>query len=296
MVQVPLVILNPKSNVGRAGRLRKPIEKALIGGKGELALTKGLRDAERLAREGAASGRDVVVVGGDGTITEVANGILSAGLPVRLGIVPAGSGNDYAFETLKLPHDPLRALEIALHGEPRLMDVGQVNGRYFLNSLGVGLDANIAAAAEKLKKYPFMRGQTLYWTASLRELLFHYDLCPRLTVQVDDQPSEQRIFALAAVSIGPTYGGGFRINPDADPHDGLFDLCTIWKPSLLRALRLLPKVEKGQHLHEREVARTQARSVVMEADRLIHAHLDGEVMRERRFEARIMPAALLVRQ
>lgn len=292
----PLVILNPRSNIGRAARLRKPLEKALASGKGDLVLTQAPRDAERLAQEAAASGRDVVVAGGDGTITEAANGVLSSGRPVTLGVVPAGSGNDYAYETLRLPHDPLRALEIALHGAPHAMDVGQVNGRYFLNSLGVGLDANIAAAAEKLKKYPFMRGQTLYWTASLRELIFHYNLCPHLTVQYDEQPSEHREFALAAVSIGPTYGGGFRINPDADPRDGLFDLCTIWKPSLPRALRLLPKVEKGKHLKEREVARARVRHVVMEADRLIHAHLDGEIMLERRFEARILPGALLVRQ
>lgn len=292
----PLVILNPQGNSGRAARLRKPLEKALAGGKGELVLTQAPRDAEPLAKEAAAAGRDVVVVGGDGTITEAANGVLAAGQLVRFGVVPAGSGNDYAYETLKLPHDPMRALETALHGEPRAMDVGQVNGRYFLNALGVGLDANIAAAAERLKKYPLMHGQTLYWTASLRELIFHYDLCPRLSVQYDDHAAEHRDFALAAVSIGPTYGGGFRINPDADPRDGLFDLCTIWKPTLLRALRLLPLVEKGKHLREPEVARARIQHIVMESDRLIHAHLDGEVMLERRFEAHILPAALLVRQ
>ncbi|HKV83037.1 MAG TPA: diacylglycerol kinase family protein [Ktedonobacterales bacterium] len=296
MAETPLVILNPKSNSGRAERLRGPLERALAGGRGALTLTKAPRDAERLARDAAESGRDVVVVGGDGTITEAANGVLAAGATVRLGVVPAGSGNDYAYETLKLPHEPLRALEIALTGDARPMDVGQVNGRYFLNALGVGLDANIAAAAEKLKRYPFMRGQTLYWAASLRELLFHYNLCPQLTVRYDDQPGERRVYALAAVSIGPTYGGGFRINPDADPHDGYFDLCTIWKPSLPRALRLLPMVEKGKHLREKEVARARVRHIVMEADRLIHAHLDGEVMLEKRFEARILPGALLVRQ
>ena len=98
-----------------------------------------------------------------------------------MGIVPCGSGNDYAYETLKLPRDPAAALEIALHGEPVAMDVGRVNGRYFLNSLGVGIDANIAAAAEELKGKPFMRGQMLYWGASLREILFHYDRVPRVS-------------------------------------------------------------------------------------------------------------------
>ncbi len=292
----PVVILNPTSDRGRAGHLRHALEQALANGRGDLVVTTAPREAERLATEAGLAGRDVVAVGGDGTITEVANGVLASGRRVTLGVVPAGSGNDYAYETLRLPRDPLRALDIALTGQPLAMDVGIVNGRYFLNSLGVGIDANIAAAAEELKRLPFMRGQTLYWAASLRELLFHYDQCPELIVTRDGQIDESRLFALAAVSIGPTYGGGFRINPDADPRDGWFDLCTIWKPSLPRALRLLPMVEKGRHLTQPEVKRTRVRAVTLEAKQPIFAHLDGEVTKASHFEARILPGALLVRQ
>ncbi len=176
------------------------------------------------------------------------------------------------------------------------MDAGEVNGRYFFNALGVGIDANIAAAAERLKGKPFMRGQLLYWGASLRELLFHYNECPDLIVSFDDEPGESRLFALAAVSIGPTYGGGFQINPGADPHDGYFDVCTIWKPSLARALRLLPMIEKGRHLREPEVSFRKVRAITMTALKPIYAHLDGEVITAPHFEARIHPAALLVRQ
>jgi diacylglycerol kinase (ATP) len=290
------VILNPAGNRGRAARLRGPIAQALADGRGELVLTSAPHEAERLAREAASSGRDVVAVGGDGTISEAANGILSAGASVAFGVVPAGNGNDYAYETLGLPRDPLRALEVALSGEAIPMDVGEVNGRYFLNSLGVGIDANIAAAAEELKRFPLMRGQTLYWASSLRELLLHYDRCPHLSVTRDGVTDTARLFALAAVSIGPTYGGGFRINPDADPRDGLFDLCTIWKPSLPRALRLLPLVEQGRHLGEPEVTRQRVRQVVLESPEPVFAHLDGEVIRDRHFEARILPGVLRVRR
>jgi len=121
----PVVILNPAGNQGRAGRLRKPLERALGGGRGELVLTAAAHDAEHLAREAALAGRDIVAVGGDGTIAEVGNGILASGARVALGIVPAGSGNDYAYETLRLPREPLRALELALSGRPVAMDAGQ---------------------------------------------------------------------------------------------------------------------------------------------------------------------------
>ena len=292
----PLVILNPAGANGRAARLRPLIERGLLGGRGELVLTGAPHDGERLAREAALAGRDVVAVGGDGTVAEVGNGLLSSGRRVRLGIVPCGTGNDYACETLKLPKDPARALDIALTGVPATLDAGEVNGRYFLNSLGVGIDANIAHAAERLKRYPLMRGQTLYWTASLTELLFHYDRCPQLTVQADDAPPENRLYALAAVSLGPTYGGGFRINPGADPSDGLLDLCTVRKPSQRRALQLLPMIEKGRHLDQPEVQHLRVRRVSMRADHPIHAHLDGEVIAAERFEARIIPGALLVRR
>lgn len=293
----PVVMLNPMGAYGRARHLRPSIERALRGGRGEFCLTAAPRDGVRIAREAAQAGRDVVIIGGDGSIAEAAEGILTSGRRVTLGIVPAGTGNDYAYETLRLPHNPLEALERALTGTPTAMDVGVVNGRYFLNALGVGIDANIAHTAERLKRMPFLRGQTLYWAATLNELLLHYDRCPELLVSYDGQAAgDRRYYALAAASIGPTYGGGFRINPHADPCDGYFDLCTMWKPPLGRALRLLPRVEKGLHLGEPEVAHARIQHVILESVRPIYAQLDGEVISGTRFEARILPGALFVRR
>lgn len=294
----PVVILNPAGANGKAMRLRRRIEARLVGGRGELVLTKARGDAEQLAREAAAAGRDVIAVGGDGTVLEVGSGILASGKSVEMGIVPCGTGNDYAFETARLPHDPLAALEVALGGEGAqvvAMDAARMNDRYFLNSMGVGLDANIAAAAERMKKLPFMRGQVLYYTASLRELLFHYGDCPFLTVMLDGVPQPGQIYAAAAVSIGPTYGGGFQINPGADPRDGLFSVCLIDKPRKSRALRLLPKVEKGEHVSEPEVHRSLVQTVTFESSQTTFAQLDGEIVRAQRFEARMLPSALLVR-
>ena len=292
----PIVILNPASDRGRTRLLRPKLERALLGGRGELVLTDGKRAAEKLAAKAALEGRGVVAVGGDGTITEAASGILATGRTVPFGIVPAGSGNDYAYVTLGLPHDPLQALEIALDAPTRAMDAGQVNERYFANSLSVGIDANMAAAAEKLKRVPLLRGQALYWASALQELLLHYNRCPRLRILCDGEAQDSRDFAVAAVSIGPSYGGGFQINPGADPRDGYFELCAIWKPSLTRALRLLPLVEKGKHLDQPEVTQRKVRHVTLEGERPIFAQLDGEVITAQRFDVQILPGALQVRQ
>ncbi len=185
---------------------------------------------------------------------------------------------------------------MALSGAPQAMDAGQVNGRYFVNTLGVGIDANIAAAALSLKRIPLparpgalLRRQSARADLPLRPL-------PSLSVAHDGEARERARYAMATIALGPTAGGGFKINPGADPRDGRFDLCLITKPSQLRALRLLPMVEKGQHIAEPEVKRLQARTVTLEADGPVYAHLDGEVITAPRFEARILPGALLVRQ
>lgn len=292
-----VVILNPAANHGRATRIRPLVESALAGGRGELVLTARPRHAEDIAREAAQGGRPVVIVGGDGTLAEAANGILAAQQPatVPLGIVAAGNGNDYAWNTLKLPRDPAAALEIALGGGIATVDVGVVNERYFVNSLGIGIDANIAAAAGELKRYPFLQGKTLYWASSLREIIFHYDRCPWLKVYPDGEETDGRLYALSAITVGPTYGGGFRINPQADIRDGLFDLCTIVKPPKLRALRLLGMVSKGQHMTQPEVHMRRVRSIVLESQEPVFAHLDGEVIKASRFEAKVLPGALQVR-
>jgi diacylglycerol kinase (ATP) len=290
------VILNPAGANGRAGRLRKTVEQALRGGRGELFVTHSPAESRAIAAEATRAGRPLVAVGGDGTIHVIADAMMSAGAGAPLGIVPAGTGNDYAYNTIHVPRDPRQAIEVALSAPPLAMDVGRVNGRHFLNSLGVGIDANIAAAAEDLKRWRVLRGQALYWASSLRELLFHYNLCPQLRVSIDGQEDQTRAYALAAVNIGPTAGGGFHINPGADPRDGLFDLCIVWKPPLLRALRLLPMVEKGTHISQPEVKRVRARTVALRAEKPVYAHLDGEVITAPSFEVSILPQALLVRQ
>ncbi|HZC07525.1 MAG TPA: diacylglycerol kinase family protein [Ktedonobacterales bacterium] len=290
----PVVILNPASNYGRAARLRKAIERALLGGRGELMLTAARGDATRLAIEAARAGRAVVVVGGDGAIHEAASGVVASHSSVPFGVVPAGSGNDFALHVAHAPLDPIRALDIALTAPIAPTDVGVVNGEYFVNALSVGLDANVAVRAERHKRFG-LSGHPLYMSSALTELLLRYDDCPTLTLQYDDEPPVHQIFALVAMSIGPTYGGGFKINPGADPRDGYFDMCALSKPPLHRALRLLPAVEHGKHVGEPETRIVRCRRVTIESERPVNAQLDGELTRATRFEVSLLPGALALR-
>jgi diacylglycerol kinase (ATP) len=247
----------------------------------------------------AKEGRPVIIVGGDGSVHEVVNGILGAGRRVPLGIVAAGSGNDYAWNTLNLPQDPTAAIERAFTGQLVESDAGIVNGKYFVNSFSVGLDADIAVAANWMKNIPFMSGSRLYYGTTIKQLLFGYHRCPWLKIAVDgdEEPIEvaTKRYVLMAVTNGPTYGAGFRINPTADYRDGILDICTISYTPLPRALKLLPIVQKGEHAGLPEVTFFRSRSVHIESRDPVNIQMDGETGNATSYDAKILPGALWVR-
>src|SRR5579883_764191 len=292
----PLVILNPAADRGNTALQRALVSAHTKHAGAEYVETQCKGHARELALMAAREGRPIVVVGGDGSVHEVVNGLLASGQRVPLGIVGAGSGNDFAWNTLRLPHDPLAALERAFAGELIEVDAGCVNGRYFANAFSVGLDADIAVAAQRLKRWPLMSGRRLYYASSLKQLLFGYWRCPRLAIKLDDSAwMEMRRYVLLAVSNGPTYGGGFRINPAADHRDGWFQICVIRYLSLARALRLLPVVQRGEHAGIPEIHFFQARKVQIESPLPVNIQMDGETTCSQRYQAEILPGALCIR-
>src|SRR5260370_993038 len=153
----PIIILNPTANRGKMQQHRALIRHRLEQEpQAEYVETTRQGEAQELAKKAAAEGRPVIIVGGDGSVHEVVNGILSSGRRVPLGIVAAGSGNDYAWNTLKLPPDPAAAIERAFTGQLVDSVVGIVNGEYFANYFSFGLDADIAVAADQMKEVRFM--------------------------------------------------------------------------------------------------------------------------------------------
>ncbi|HEU0000084.1 MAG TPA: diacylglycerol kinase family protein [Ktedonobacteraceae bacterium] len=295
----PLVILNPAANRGNMHRQRVLARQRAEQEQAEYVETRLQGEAKERALQAASEDRPIIIVGGDGSVHEVVNGILASGRRVPLGIVAAGSGNDFAWNTLQLPHDPEMALERAFNGQAVEVDAGIVNGRYFANSCSIGIDADIAVAAGTMKKYPFMSGSRLYYATSLKQLLFGYGRCPWLKFELDGEmragKEQERRYVLVAVTNGPTYGAGFRINPTADHCDGLLDICAIDYEPLSRALKMLPIVKKGEHQNLPEVTFYRAKSLAIESRKPVNVQMDGETTSATNFHIEVLPAALLIR-
>lgn len=294
----PLVILNPAANRGNMHLYRQLLRSRASAEHCEYRETSQQGDAKNWAMQAAQEDRPVIIVGGDGSLNEAVNGILCAGRKVPLGIIPAGSGNDFAWYTLGLPRDPHELIEKAFHGRLVDADAGMVNGRYFVNSFGVGLDADIAVAAGDLKKFPLMSGERLYYASILRQLLFGYHRCPWLKFSLDDGQQEISVaqhYILFSVTNGPTYGAGFRINPHAIYDDGFFDICAIDYMPQVRAIGLLSTAKKGEHVGLPIAHFYRARKLHIESREPVNMLLDGETGRDTCFDAAILPGALWVR-
>lgn len=286
-----LLICNPAARHGETGKLIPVIERLLHNLPHETVVTTRMGHATEIAAD--AAGYDLVVAaGGDGTVNEVLNGLMSIAEDVRpaLGLLPTGSGNDTR-RTLGISTDLARAaLELAT-GMRRRFDVGVCNGIYFNNSFAAGLDAKVTAKAVEYKATTKRTGLWLYLTALLHVLFNELDSFA-LDVSIDGAEATRVDTLIVAVTIGPTYGGGFKITPDAIPDDGLFDVCTIDPLSLPEALVRLPFVIAGKHTKMKPVHMSRHTSLRIECENALPAQIDGEVLLERTYDIRILPGAI----
>ena len=176
-------------------------------------MTTGPEDAGRIARESIGGYEVIVAVGGDGTVSQVVSGMVSSSLP--LGIIPAGSGNDF-IKSLNIPNDLEKAFEIVIRGTTRVIDVGRINGIFFANGVGIGFDAAVNRASYSINHSK--KGLLLYVWA-LVKTLGRFNPVP-MTVTMNGERREQEVFLLS-VGNGTTVGGGFRLTPHARLDDGL---------------------------------------------------------------------------
>lgn len=286
-----LIIVNPQAKHGEATRLAPVIERLLRSVPHDTVETTTPGHAVELAA--AAEGYDVVVaVGGDGTVHEVLNGLMQHPPETRpaLAVLPTGSGNDTC-RTLGIPFDLAEAALLLAGGERRRFDIGTCNGVYFNNSFAAGLDAKVTAKAVEYKVTKERSGLWLYLTALLHVLF--KDLAPfRLRIGFDGGEPQQLDTLIVAITNGATYGGGFRITPDADPVDGLFDVCMIDPLGLGEALWRLPFVIAGKHTRMPVVHMSRHESASIECDVPLPAQIDGEVLLEKRYVVRMLPGAI----
>jgi len=280
-----LFIVNPSSGNGRGARTWREVEKGLKEKNTpyRVAFTKQPEDGIRLVHQflseiEESEIRGIIAVGGDGTLHEVANGILQSGKEITFGLIPAGSGNDFARE-FKLGSWE-SALAHILAGKSGKIDVGVVNDRYyFVNNLGAGFDGEVSWVANRSWYKNWLNRLKLGKVAYILTLVLLLISFKRmsLTITIGQKSRTWHKAWLVAVGNIKNYGGGMMICPDAIPNDGKFQICVVHGLSPLKLLLLFPKVFSGKHKGHPAVELIEAEELLIETNYPCYVHMDGEV-------------------
>ncbi len=282
------LLVNPTSGKGRGAREGTAAAARLR----ELGLTVDVligvdgTAAGGLARNAVQQGYDAIVaVGGDGMLHLVLQAVAGTGVP--LGIVPAGSGNDFA-RLLGLPaHDPVAAADVIAAGHQRTVDAAQVGERWYAGVLSSGFDSNVNERANRMR---WPRGASRYNLAILAELRVFKPV--PFTIVLDGEPLHREAM-LVAVGNGTSYGGGMQVCPGALVDDGQLSVTVLGRLSKVEFLRVFPRVYKGTHVLHPAISVHTARTVRLEAPDVV-AYADGEHVAPLPVEVRCVPGALTV--
>jgi len=270
------VILNPKSGGGQGGRQRDQIVRELEsrGAAVTLHVTEAAGHAVRLAHEAARAGAAIVVAaGGDGTIHDVATGILRAGTDTALAVIPVGTGNDFA---KLIPGAIDRSYDVVMAAHTEAFDAAHATwpggSEYFVNAMGSGIDVEVV---RQLNHVPALPGPVKYLLALVRALAVYRPIA--LTARTDHETIARRIMTVA-LGNGTCQGGGFYLTPHAQPSDGKLDLCVIDALAPWRIPAVLVRVLRGTHAGHAAVTMRTVERVRFESDgRPLYFQLDGEL-------------------
>jgi YegS/Rv2252/BmrU family lipid kinase len=302
-------IINPQAGGGKSAQELKELlaEIEAVYGNAKIVFTERKLHATELAREAVQAGAELIVaVGGDGTISEVAAGFFDeegkAMKPVRqapaLGILPAGSGSDYA-RTLGIPRASAIALQILQTKKTRTVDAGLVefvglNGqktkRIFINIADVGIGGEVVDILERQGKK--LGAFLSYQLATLRGLIGYKN--KNLEITIDKKQKFDGTYNGIIVALGKYFGSGMKIAPNAEPDDGYFDVVMLGDMSKLEMIAKMQLVRNGSHIFDKKVTVHRAKHVSIRADARALLDCDGEMPGECPAEFTILPAALKV--
>jgi YegS/Rv2252/BmrU family lipid kinase len=283
-----LIIFNPFSNRGDSKHAIDVVLQSLAQSdlEYEVKLTEERRHAIRLAQEAAEAGVPLIVAaGGDGTVNEVANGILLAAegregvASSALGVLPMGSGNDFAWG-MGIREGVEEAVDRLKRGHARVIDVAWAEfdnapDRYFVNMLGCGFDARVNIEAHKIKR---LRGFAIYMAAVMKTLWTYFEK-PPVNLEMDERTLDTPAF-ITFIANGPRLGGGFLAAPQARYDDGFMDLCIATDIHRREVGGLIPKLMKGRHTDHPKIIMDRAKSVTLRSDFPLPCQADGETIAE----------------
>ncbi|QSQ08650.1 Putative lipid kinase YtlR [Koleobacter methoxysyntrophicus] len=282
-----LFIVNPVAGGGRAKRVWERIKGQLEYDRAfyTVLFTGYEGEAIKIVKRERDKYKAVIAVGGDGTVCEVVNGL--AGSDTLLGVIPAGSGNDLS-KALGIPIDPVQALKAALSGEVREVDLGRIDGRFFINVASSGFDAEVV---EEARKTPAFLKPFSYLFAVIKCLFRTQKRSINLII---DGIQYQKEVLLIAVANGKYYGGGMMIAPMARLDDGFFDIIVVNHVGFLEIIRFLPKIFSGGHMKHAKVEHFKGREIQMLSEERIPVQSDGEILGHLPYKIEMVPRAVKI--
>jgi diacylglycerol kinase (ATP) len=282
------LVVNPASGRG-LGAAKAPIVRGRLESAGlsvDEYTTTCAEDVGRISAQVIASGADgVALVGGDGTVHLGAQVLAKSGMP--FGVIPAGTGNDFARGVGVPLKDAAAAADLIIGGRTRAVDVATVKDVFITTVVAGGFDSLVNKRANEMN---WPRGNSRYTLATLAELRTFRPIS--YVVTVDGEVLETDAM-LVAVGTGPTYGGGLQICAGAEIDDGLLDITVIKPVSRLTLLQMFPKLSKGTHVGHPMVHTLRGRSVRLESAG-VTAYADGEILGPLPVDIGIAPGALTV--
>ncbi len=268
------VIVNPTAGNGYAVKVSEKITEHLKNNNVEhkIYFTEYKKHATELAKQSVANNVETVLcVGGDGTAFEIVGGL--SGSKTALGLIPAGTGNDF-IKTLKTPSDPVEALENILVTKPKALDLGKANNNIFLNVSGTGFDVMVLDYAEKAKKY--VRGLLPYLYGIINTIIHHEPY--KLKITLDNDKVIEGEYLVCAVANGRYFGGGIKIAPNAEVDDGMFDVVVVENVKRWQLPKYLFGLLKGKILEFDITKSFRAKTVKIESKGM-RVNEDGEIFK-----------------
>jgi diacylglycerol kinase (ATP) len=313
-MSLPLVIINPESAGGATRDAWPGIASDLSShfGAFSCAFTGRAGEGTQLAAEAARKGTKLIIAcGGDGTISEVANGILASGKDAVLGILPSGTGGDFR-RTIEIPARSRDAARILREGTTRRIDVGRVtftksdgktDNRYFLGVASFGMSADVIERVKEggpqwlpTKAPKWLSGRLSFGVSMLQTAV--QSSGTRVVVRLDDTPERHLTVANLCIANARFFGGGMKIAPEAKLDDGQFDVITIGDLGPLKILTNAPRLYLGAHLGMQEVRHELARKIITRPavkDTEVILEVDGELPGRLPATFQVVPQALRIR-